>query len=210
MCLIRIKEVDDDDVVANRRTTTTRQQIVYAPPPASPRTRITQTLPAQYVNPPSPSTPIVRPVTPPRVIRTAPSRSNSRVEVVSVPKTRASPRTSGISVNGSKRRSRHGSRSSRIGDDVFIEQDRQIVLAAKERLRDESGSRSRERREYGDYHYPGSASPRESRYLEEGPSARRSTVVIKETNPKSSGRLVESTRIVVEDGGRRREYYRRS
>lgn len=38
---------------------------------------------------------------------------------------------------------------------------------------------------------------------------RRSRSITYETNPRVSGRLVERERVVVEDGGRRREYYRR-
>ena len=38
---------------------------------------------------------------------------------------------------------------------------------------------------------------------------RRSRSITYETNPRHSGRLVERERVVVEDGGRRREYYRR-
>ena len=37
----------------------------------------------------------------------------------------------------------------------------------------------------------------------------RSRSITYETNPRLSGRLVERERVVVEDGGRRREYYRR-
>lgn len=197
-------------VVPNRHktTTTTRQQIIYAPPPATPRTRITQTVPAEYVHAPTSATPIIRPVTPPRVIRTSASLSDARVEFVDLHKARTSPRASGVSVNGSRRRSR----SSRIGDDVYIEQEKRIVLAPNSsdlRRTRSTGSRSLERPRSSEYRYlESSSSPRASRYLEEGPSARRSAVVITETNPKTSGRLVE--RVVVEDGGRRREYYRRN
>jgi len=38
---------------------------------------------------------------------------------------------------------------------------------------------------------------------------RRSRSITYETNPRLSGRLVERERVVVEDNGRRREYYRR-
>lgn len=38
---------------------------------------------------------------------------------------------------------------------------------------------------------------------------KRSRSITYETNPRLSGRLVERERVVVEDGGRRREYYRR-
>jgi hypothetical protein len=50
------------------------------------------------------------------------------------------------------------------------------------------------------------------RYVEaprEQTERKRSRSITYETNPRLSGRLVERERVVVEDGGRRREYYRR-
>lgn len=44
---------------------------------------------------------------------------------------------------------------------------------------------------------------------EERDERRRSRSITYESNPRMSGRLVERERVVIEDGGRRREYYRK-
>lgn len=45
--------------------------------------------------------------------------------------------------------------------------------------------------------------------LEERVEKKRSRSITYQTNPRTSGRLTERERVVVEDGGRRREYYRK-
>ena len=96
------------------------------------------------------------------------------------------------------------SRGSRGGEEVYIERER-----VRERI--DPGPEMRRSVEVTPaYRYvEGTGPPRASeRYLdEEGP--RRSRSITYETNPRVSARTVERERVVVEDGGRRREYYRR-
>ena len=166
------------------------------------RTRVSETVvraerPAQYIQAPSPrtSTPVIRAATPPRLLR-APSPARERIELVSVEEAKSnSPRTSRVSVSGGKGRSRHGSRG---GEEVYIERERETVRMPPPEKRDE----------YDTYRYV--EVPRDQRYLEEDRmERRRSRSITYETNPRMSGRMVERERVVVEDGGRRREYYRR-
>lgn len=64
--------------------------------------------------------------------------------------------------------------------------------------------------DYDTYRYVEAPSPPPNRYAEEeGMARRRSRSITYETNPRTSNRVVERERVVVEDGGRRREYYRR-
>jgi hypothetical protein len=104
---------------------------------------------------------------------------------VSVEETRSSPRASKVSVGGGKGKSRHG--SSRGGEEVYIERERERVRMAPEQ-------------EYDTYRYV-EAPKRESMDV----GRRRSRSITYETNPRLSGRVVERERVVVEDGGRRRE-----
>lgn len=104
-----------------------------------------------------------------------------------------SPRTSRVSVSGGKK-SRRGSRGT---EEVYIERERERVRLAPPEP------------EYDTYRYV-EAPRNEQRYLEDGIERRRSRSITYETNPRTSGRLVERERVVVEDGGRRREYYRRA
>jgi hypothetical protein len=109
------------------------------------------------------------------------------IELVSVEE-RSSPRTSRVSVSAAGSKGRR-----RGGDEVYIERER-----IRERIQPEP---------VDTYRYmeaPGKA------YVEDGGiERRRSRSITYETNPRLSGRLVERERVVVEDGGRRREYYRR-
>lgn len=93
---------------------------------------------------------------------------------------RSSPRTSRVSVSSGKGKGRQG----RGTEEVYIERERERV-----RLKPEP--------EYDTYRYV------------EAPGRERSRNITYETNPRHSGRLVERERVVIEDGGRRREYYRR-
>ena len=66
--------------------------------------------------------------------------------------------------------------------------------------------------EYDTYRYV-EASPKreEQRYVdEERLERRRSRSITYESNPRLSGSVTEREWVVVEDGGRRREYYRRT
>ena len=94
------------------------------------------------------------------------------------------------------RRSRRGSRGGG-GEEVYIE---------RERIREKMAppppqSPRRSEHEYDTYR---SVEPPRDEGME-----RRSRSITYETNPRVSGRVVERERVVVEDGGRRREYYRR-
>jgi hypothetical protein len=119
----------------------------------------------------------------------------ARIELVSVEEDRrTSPRTSRVSVStgrGKGRRSSHG------GEEVYIERER-------ERVRMPPPEKPKE--EYDTYRYV--EGPRTDRY-QEGEDLRRSRSITYETNPRHSQRVIERERVVVEDGGRRREYYRR-
>lgn len=87
-----------------------------------------------------------------------------------------------------KGRSRRGSERGDV-EEEYIE---------RERIRE----RLPPKEDYETYRYL--EAPREERA-----ERKRSRSITYETNPRLSGRLVERERVVVEDGGRRREYYRR-
>jgi len=177
MCLFSVKPEYDVDLVDRR---TPRRVKVLVP---DRQTRVSETVirrderPAQYVPGPRSSTPIIRPVTPPR--------SPARIELVSVEESHGhSPRTSRVSVSHAGSKGKH-----RGGEDVYIE---------RERIRERMAPPP-QREELETY-----------RYVEApGKERRRSRSITYETNPRLSGRLVERERVVVEDGDRRREYYRR-
>jgi len=84
---------------------------------------------------------------------------------------------------------------------VFIERERERVMLKPEPMQT-----------YDTYRYV--EGPRKDhRYIEDGEMGRRrSRSITYETNPRLSGRVVERERerVVVEDGGRRREYYRKA
>jgi hypothetical protein len=121
---------------------------------------------------------------------------------------RRSPRPSRASVSVSNANTKKSRRGSRGGEEVYIERER-------ERVRLDPGPE----RGVVDmvavpaYRYVEGAPPRASeRYIEaEGLDMRRSRSITYETNPRMSARTVERERerVVVEDGGRRREYYRK-
>lgn len=87
-------------------------------------------------------------------------------------------------------------RASRGAEEVYIERERERVRLSPAEP------------EFDTYRYI-EAPRKEQRYIEDGIERRRSRSITYETNPRLSGRLVERERVVVEDGGRRREYYRR-
>lgn len=97
------------------------------------------------------------------------------------------PRSSRASVS---KKSRHGSRGG--GEEVYIERER-----VRERLPVE-----RPREELETFRYV-----QGSGHLESAPE-RRSRSVTYESAPRVSGRVTERERVVIEDGGRRREVYR--
>ena len=131
-----------------------------------------------------------------------------RIELVEVEEERrGSPRASRVSVsvsNANTKKSRHASRG---GEEVYIERER-----VRERI--DPGPEPRRSVEMAPaYRYVEGAGgpPRASdRYIEEE-GMRRSRSITYETNPRMSARTMERERerVVVEDGGRRREYYRR-
>jgi hypothetical protein len=129
-----------------------------------------------------------------------------RIELVEVEERRSTPRASRVSVSVSNANPKRSRRSSRGGEEVYIERER-------ERVRLDPGPEPRRSAEVmvPAYRHVEGAPPRASdRYIEpEGLEMRRSRSITYETNPRMSGRLVERERVVVEDGGRRREYYRR-
>lgn len=184
MCLFSVKPKYDVEFESRAPR---RKVVAYIPERRS--ERISETIirdrPAQYVQAPRASTPVIRPVTPPRSIRAS---SPARIELVSVEETRSSPRTSRVSVTGGKGKSRGGR------DEVYIERTRDTVLRVPEP-------------DYDTYRYV-EAPGKPQLYLEEG--RRRSRSITYETNPRLSGRLVERERVVVENDGRRREYYRKA
>ncbi|KAF4634389.1 hypothetical protein G7Y89_g3726 [Cudoniella acicularis] len=172
------------------------------------RTRISETVITKQVQRPSvefvpaplpsPSPRLLAPPSPkiidatPLSAPTPPPGPTSRIELVSVEEDRishASPRTSRVSVSHEKK-SRRAS-SNRGAEEVYIERERIRERVPQEPQRDE----------YDTYRYIEAPESRGER--------RRSRSITYETNPRVSGRLVERERVVVEDGGRRREYYRR-
>ena len=119
---------------------------------------------------------------------------------------RGSPRASKVSVSVSNANTKRSRRGSRGGEEVYIERER-----VRERI--DPGPEMRRSVEMAPaYRYvEGTGPPRASeRYIEED-GRRRSRSITYETNPRVSARTVERERerVVVEDGGRRREYYRR-
>lgn len=118
---------------------------------------------------------------------------------------RSSPRASRASISVSNTNTKRSRRRSRGGDEVYIERER-----VRERI--DPGPEPRKSVDMVPaYRYVDGAGgpPRASeRYLEEE-GRRRSRSITYETNPRMSARTVERERVVVEDGGRRREYYRK-
>lgn len=120
---------------------------------------------------------------------------------------RSSPRTSRASVSVSNANTKRSRRGSRGAEEVYIERER-----IRERM--DPGPEPRVSVEMVPaYRYvEGAGPPRASeRYIEEEMGRRRSRSITYETNPRLSARTVERERerVVVEDGGRRREYYRK-
>ncbi|KAF8851452.1 hypothetical protein BDZ45DRAFT_766738 [Acephala macrosclerotiorum] len=197
MCLFgRAPEWEEDVTFANRRHG--RKQ----------RTRITETTISRspkYVPPrPRSPSPIIKPPTPPPksptpkpIVPSPPSQPT--IELVSVEEDRSTttgPRSSRVSVS---KKSRHGSRG---GEEVYIERER-----VRERLTPPEP-------EYNTFRYVEAPMPprverRGDEGLEERVEKKRSRSITYQTNPRTSGRLTERERVVVEDGGRRREYYRK-
>jgi len=97
------------------------------------------------------------------------------------------------------KKSRHGSRG---GEEVYIERER-------ERVRLPPVEKPRQSQEYDTYRYVEGTGPRGSYLESEDLERRRSRSITYETNPRVSGRVTERERVVIEDDGRRREYYRR-
>jgi hypothetical protein len=122
---------------------------------------------------------------------------------VEVEERRGSPRASRASVSVSNANTKK-KRGSRGVDEVYIERERETVRLEPEPRRSAEVM-------VPAYRYVEGAPPRASdRYLEsESLERRRSRSITYETNPRMSGRVVERERVVVEDGGRRREYYRK-
>lgn len=169
------------------------------------RTHVTETTvrrhsSQQYIeSPPSPPPPVMRPMTPPLVVTVPihapsppPPPSPARIELVSVEEDLKSVRSS----RAGTKKSRHGG-SSRGGEEVYIEREREV-----QRRRPSPIPQVVEKEPYDTYRYvPGVAPEREER--------RRSRSITYESSPRVSGRLTERERVVIEDDGRRREYYRR-
>ncbi|KAE8446866.1 hypothetical protein EG329_011497 [Mollisiaceae sp. DMI_Dod_QoI] len=214
MCLFSKSPAWEDDIVfANRRhprkqrTTHTRTsetiiertgspRYVAAPAPPRPSTPIV-TRPFTPPHKPKPISPALRPRTPQAPL------SVPTIELVSVEEdrntTNGGPRSSRVSVS---KKSRHGSRG---GEEVYIERER-----VRERL--PPGPQERQSQEYDTYRYVEAPTPvrrDEGNGGEERVERKRSRSITYQTNPRLSGRLVERERVVVEDGGRRREYYRK-
>lgn len=98
------------------------------------------------------------------------------------------------------KKSRHGSRG---GEEVYIE---------RERVRERLPPVERQSQEYETFRYVEAPKPARREYEgagEERVERRRSRSITYQTNPRMSGRVTERERVVVEDGGRRREYYRK-
>ncbi|KAG4443033.1 hypothetical protein IFR05_001487 [Cadophora sp. M221] len=126
--------------------------------------------------------------------------SPARLELVSVEEDtrRASPRGSRVSVSTHKK-SRHGSRG---GEEVYIERERERVRLPPV---------EKQREEFETYRYVHGSGHMEQQppALQEEIQRRRSRSITYESNPRASGRLTERERVVIEDDGRRKEYYRR-
>jgi hypothetical protein len=188
---------EDEVVFANRPRRRSRTDIVETTIVKQSHRPSAEYIPA----PPSPKPkPIIRPATPPKALR-APSPPET-IALVRVEEDRkpvpSSPPTSKSSTSVSKK-SRRGSRG---GEEVYIERER-----IRERMAPPPPSPRRSKQEY-DMYVEAPSSP--ARYSEEERMVgRRSRSITYETNPRMSGRVVERERVVVEDRGRRREYYRR-
>ncbi len=176
-------------VFANRRTHRPRTRVtsetVIRKRESPPR--------VQYIEAPPPPPP------PPPFIEYPPAPSlaappSPRIELVSVEEeAKTNPRASRTSVS---KKSRHGSRG---GEEVYIERERETV-----RLPPPEPPAP----EYETFRYVEGPTPH--RHVEEDRSERRrSRSITYESNPRVSNRITERERVVVEDGGRRREYYRR-
>jgi len=202
MCLFSTRSKWEEEVVFANRPSKRRSRVVEETV-----VRRSNSRPAQYVEAPRVSTPIIRAATPPAVraptVPPAPPRIEL-VEVEEVEERRSSPRASKASVSVSNANTKRSRKSSRGGEEVYIE---------RERVREwiDPGLDPRRSVEMAPaYRYlEGTAQPRASeRYIEED-GRRRSRSITYETNPRASARTVARERVVVEDGGRRREYYRR-
>jgi len=197
MCLFsRRPDWEEDVVFANRRHRRRRSRVVS-------ETVITSRPTQQYISaPPTPPPVVIKPApspSPPPLAPVPSPPSPARIELVSVEEDirRASPRGSRISVS-TQRKSRHGSRG---GEEVYIERERERVrLPPVEKPRDELET----------FRYVhGSGHMESPPPMQEEIQRRRSRSITYETNPRSSGRVTERERVVIEDGGRRKEYYRR-
>jgi hypothetical protein len=98
-----------------------------------------------------------------------------------------------VTVSGGNKKSWRGSRGDGSIEEEYIE---------RERVRERFVPDSPRKEEYETYRYV--EAPKED-------NRHRSKSITYETNPRASGRTIERERerVVVEDGGRRREYYRR-
>lgn len=67
----------------------------------------------------------------------------------------------------------------------------------------------KQRDEFETYRYVHGSGHMEQPPLQEEIQRRRSRSITYESNPRASGRLTERERVVIEDDGRRKEYYRR-
>lgn len=88
---------------------------------------------------------------------------------------------------------------------MYIEREREIVAA---RPVNKDFGKKRESADYDSYRYV--EAPKTVGFVDDGtgPMARSRSITY-ETNPRYSGRVAERERVVVEAGGRRREYYRK-
>ncbi|RDW64205.1 hypothetical protein BP5796_10707 [Coleophoma crateriformis] len=202
MCLFRPRLENDFEFVDRRPARKVYIAAVTPSPRRSvTRTRISDTVivaqppAAQYVQAPArTSVPkIVKAPTPPPP---APTPAPARVELVEVEEAH-SPRASRTSV--SRRSSR---RKSRGGEEreVYIERERERIRGL--------GRQSPQHPPMEQYRYVEGVQ-KETRFLEESPYRARSRSITYETNPRHSGRIHERERVVIEDDGRRREFYQR-
>lgn len=171
-----------------RSVTRTRisDTVIIAEPPA-----------AQYVQGPArASVPkIVKAPTPPP----APVPAPTRVELVEVEEEHSSPHASRSSVN--RRSSRRKSRGLEERE-VYIERERERIRGLG-RQSPQPPPLPAEQYRYVE------GLQKETRFLEDSPRRTRSRSITYETNPRHSGRVHERERVVIEDEGRRREFYQR-
>ncbi|CZT09924.1 hypothetical protein WAI453_007112 [Rhynchosporium graminicola] len=165
------------------------QQYISAPPTPPPVQQITTKSVSVHTPSPPPAPP-----SPP---------SPARVELVSVEediRRSSTPRTS-VSVSTHKK-SRHGG-SSRGGEEVYIERERERV-----RLSPQPIMPSKE--EFDTYRYVQGSGHMETMQMEQRDlDRRRRSITYSESGPRISGRVTERERVVIEGDGRRKEYYRR-